>query len=255
MGGRRPPEGKIGALFQILLYHRFLGSSGKSSYKMESFKNVLMTIREILQSQLIHALEIIRKKWSIMKESTEILVLLSEFLMAVRKLWGWRSPGCHIRAICDCFPGIFSNVMSIHHCTQRSVFTIPLKKENYCICSINDQKLNNKVQKINKFYFIMGLRNKNRLAYLNLLDSPQHVCTNTTYHRGKTKTKTKTLILSSRHWLVIQCSQTAKLMVLFQTPNHLMKVPARLFFNRGLSCYFTVPVVNFILSVQCGHLS
>lgn len=47
-----------------------------------------MTIREILQSQLIHALEILRKKWSIMKESTEILVLLSEFLMAVRKLWG-----------------------------------------------------------------------------------------------------------------------------------------------------------------------
>lgn len=61
---------------------------------MESFKNVLMTtIREILQSQLIHALEILRKKWSIMKQSTEILVLLSEFLMAVRNFGDEDLPG------------------------------------------------------------------------------------------------------------------------------------------------------------------
>lgn len=61
---------------------------------MESFKNVLMTtIREILQSQLIHALEILRKKWSIMKQSTEILVLLSEFLIAVRNFGDEDLPG------------------------------------------------------------------------------------------------------------------------------------------------------------------
>lgn len=105
--------------------------------------------------------------------------------MAVRTLWGWRSPWCHIRTVCDHFCDVFYNSMSVHPCTLKSVFTIPLKRENYCICSIHGQVLDNRVLKIKKFYFVMGHRNKNRLEHINLLDSVQHVCTNTTFHRGR----------------------------------------------------------------------
>ena len=44
--------------------------------------------RLILKNLIIHTLEILRKKWSIMREFTKILLLLSVCVMAVIKLLG-----------------------------------------------------------------------------------------------------------------------------------------------------------------------